>query len=127
MRPRPVRHKAFVLGGKGRSIVDILVTKFRARGFGMETFTLVAWFVLCEPRGGDFADMRVPGLMEAECKMRAKEFAAPRPRIGGAYFVIEGWPEPVWTRPPDNNPPGPCANCGAIPGRKPAWWEPSPL
>jgi len=86
----------------------------------METFVLVAWFWLMGPSDWDVANMRVPGLSEAECKVRAKEFAAARPRIGGAYCAIEGRPEPVWTRPPDNNPPGPCAACGATPGRKPA-------
>ena len=64
----------------------------------METFTLVAWFVLMGPHGGDFADMRVPGLMETERKMRAKEFAA-TPRIEGAYCAIEGQPAPAWTPP----------------------------
>jgi hypothetical protein len=38
--------------------------------------------------------MRVPGLSWAECRMRAREFAAPQPRIGGAYCAADR-PEPT--------------------------------
>jgi hypothetical protein len=69
----------------------------------METFVLIAWFALWGPHGGDVVDMRVPGLSWAECKARAREFAQPRPLIGGAYCAADR-PEPaaytlhVWIR-----------------------------
>jgi hypothetical protein len=64
-----------------------------------------AWFVIWGLHRGNFADMRVPDLTEAECKIRAKEFAAPR--LGAGYCVIEGRPEPVW-RPATKRRPSTC-------------------
>lgn len=86
----------------------------------METFTvtLVVWLSFANPDFGDgFHEARTPGLTEEVCKAAAKLVQRPQ---GSAHCVVEGRPEPVWTRPPDLNPPGPCAACGVTPGRRPA-------
>ena len=60
----------------------------------METFVLIAWFVIMGPHGGDPANMRVPVLTEAECKMRAKEIAAPGAAgRAGLARGVDGRPE----------------------------------
>jgi hypothetical protein len=50
-------------------MMGMALTNSFAKGFEMETFTLIVWFVIMGPHSGDFADLRVPGLTEAECKM----------------------------------------------------------
>jgi hypothetical protein len=84
----------------------------------METFTLVVYLGLVgEPWSWDYREARTPGLSEGSCKAAARLVQPPQ---GRAWCFIEGRPEPVWSRPPSVEPPGPCAACGEIPGRKPA-------
>jgi hypothetical protein len=84
----------------------------------METFVLVVrLWLIGEPWSWDYREARTPGLGWDECVAAAKLV---QPPMGRAYCFLEGAPAPTWTRPPDANPPGPCASCGATPGRKPA-------
>jgi hypothetical protein len=86
----------------------------------METFTLVVYLWLLDvpwSEWRDYHEARTPGLGLEECKAAAKLV---RPPQGRAHCLLEGAPEPRWTRPPDANPPGPCAACVEIKGPKPA-------
>jgi hypothetical protein len=86
----------------------------------METFvvTLVVWLSFANPDFGDgFREARMPGLTEEACKAAAKLVQRPQ---GSAWCVVEGRPEPVWTKRSPGIERAPiCANCGAIPGRRP--------
>jgi hypothetical protein len=84
----------------------------------METFVLVVrlWLV-GEPWSWDYREARTPGLGLEEMQSRGATGAA---TDGADHCFLEGAPAPAWTRPPDANPPGACAACGVIPGRRPA-------
>ena len=77
MRPRPVRQRRFALGGKGKVIVDMLVTNSFAKR--METFTLIAIIWIGGAANGTwFEEVRTPDLPELQCKfMKCRSIARP--------------------------------------------------
>ena len=101
--------------------MGIVPSNSRVIESGMETFTLVVYLWLLDvpwSQWRDYREARTPGLGLEECKAAARLVQPPQ---GRAYCVVEGRPEPVWTKRPPGIERAPiCANCGAIPGRRPA-------